>query len=500
MKGLHFLLMVSTRRRPFHDSRGGVLIGAVVAIVVIGALGAGMVSMFGSSSFGRVWANHGQQAYYLAESGFRYAVSEYKHGGLDSLDALGANVEGNVEKNVGGGKFGLDVEYEVHDEATEENNFAENFEILYAFDQVDGDGNPIPIQGTAGENVSVSEGDNLRVRLPTSDGTVRELPEYRGRIIANGIEVYYQRVLTTADDDIVTLKKIGFYHDDTDFYLAPYDDVTYGTLVFPVRIANIASTGTFPGSGIFKANRTINYTWSMGGDTSAGNVIGEGDEQEIFNLPGLEDTPVSLVEDARFHVIPGDKQQEVRIEKNVDGEPGVRVKLSNDVSMAFVNINWWLVDGFDVNDAYQYQGQVLSYDLQIKMRFTDHSSFYSYLGGVTFRVTANDIPDNGNFYGMSFFYAKSGATEYPEWLTTSDSLNGLIADYGYQKVHLVFWKSVGNGIEVIASEDVTDQVKTADDTVDWGTIVLRIVETGVGTSKANSIIGIVYDNTRTLTP
>jgi len=463
-------------------------------MVVMGVLGAAMVSMLGSSAIGKAWANFGQQAYYLAESGFRYAVSEYKHGGLDALDMLVKEEnEDPVEKNVGGGKFGLKVDYEVHVEATEENNLAENFEILYAFRQVDGDGNPIPIQGVTGENVSVSKGDNLRVRLPTDGGVIRELPKYRGRIIANGVEVYYQRVLTTADDDIVTLKKIGFYDEDTDFYLAQYNNVTYGALVFPVRVATINSIGTFPASGLFKANRTINYTWSMGGETS-GTGNSEGDEQELFNLPGLEDMPVSLVDDARFHVIPGDKQQEVRIEANVDGEPGVRVKLSNDVSIAFVNINWWLVDGFDVNDAYQYQENTLSYDLQIKMRSTHHSSFYSYLGGVTFRVTANDIPENGNFYGMSFFYARSGAKTYPDWLTTSTSLNDLIADHGYEKVRLVFWKSVGNGIEVIESVDVTDRVMTEDAAVDWGSIVLKIEETGVGTSKVNNIIGIVYNN------
>ncbi len=54
-------------------SNGGVLVSTIVAMVIMGLLGAGMVSMLSSSTFHEVRANHGQRAFYLAESGFRYA-------------------------------------------------------------------------------------------------------------------------------------------------------------------------------------------------------------------------------------------------------------------------------------------------------------------------------------------------------------------------------------------------------------------------------------------
>jgi Tfp pilus assembly protein PilX len=78
-------MLINRANKPFNGrlsgSSGGVLIGILAAMVVMGVLGAGMVSMLGTSSFYEVRANHGERANYLAESGFRYAVSEYRHNG-----------------------------------------------------------------------------------------------------------------------------------------------------------------------------------------------------------------------------------------------------------------------------------------------------------------------------------------------------------------------------------------------------------------------------------
>jgi len=75
------LKKIFTRCRNFNRSRrhakqrGGVLIGAVIVMVVMGVLGAGMVAMLGSTALQEVRANHGERAYYLAESGYRFAES-----------------------------------------------------------------------------------------------------------------------------------------------------------------------------------------------------------------------------------------------------------------------------------------------------------------------------------------------------------------------------------------------------------------------------------------
>ena len=61
---------------------GSALIGIIVTILVFAALGAAIVPMISSSQLHRTAADRSAQAYYLAESGLRYAASQY-------LDAAG---------------------------------------------------------------------------------------------------------------------------------------------------------------------------------------------------------------------------------------------------------------------------------------------------------------------------------------------------------------------------------------------------------------------------
>ncbi|NPV04082.1 MAG: type II secretion system protein [Syntrophaceae bacterium] len=57
--------------------RGAMLVTLIAALVVFSALGAVMIGMFGTSALSQVAGNNAMKAYYLAESGFRYAASRY---------------------------------------------------------------------------------------------------------------------------------------------------------------------------------------------------------------------------------------------------------------------------------------------------------------------------------------------------------------------------------------------------------------------------------------
>ncbi len=62
----------------FSDKAGGsALIGIIIAILVFAALGAAIVPMISSSQLHRTAAGRSAKAYYLAESGMRYAASQY---------------------------------------------------------------------------------------------------------------------------------------------------------------------------------------------------------------------------------------------------------------------------------------------------------------------------------------------------------------------------------------------------------------------------------------
>ena len=81
--GLARLILSRRRWRLFHWSirprgqRGAILVTLIAAMVVFSALSAVMISMFGSASLGQAASNNVMRAYYLAESGFRYAASVY---------------------------------------------------------------------------------------------------------------------------------------------------------------------------------------------------------------------------------------------------------------------------------------------------------------------------------------------------------------------------------------------------------------------------------------
>ena len=50
-----------------------------MVMVIFAAMGVALISMSITSTFSQVWTGSSSRAYYLAESGFRYAQTEYKN-------------------------------------------------------------------------------------------------------------------------------------------------------------------------------------------------------------------------------------------------------------------------------------------------------------------------------------------------------------------------------------------------------------------------------------
>ena len=74
--------MMRTRiKKIWRNHKGSVLIALIVTVVILSALGAAMVSLTSTSMFSLVGANSAARAYFLAESGYRYAESEYLNAG-----------------------------------------------------------------------------------------------------------------------------------------------------------------------------------------------------------------------------------------------------------------------------------------------------------------------------------------------------------------------------------------------------------------------------------
>ena len=111
------LILSRPRGRVFRRSagprgqRGAILVTLIAAMVVFSALTAVMLSMFGSASLGQAASNNVMRAYYLAESGFRYAASEYVNAADETTREIRMKAMHNQEYQLAAnsGKFQLMV-------------------------------------------------------------------------------------------------------------------------------------------------------------------------------------------------------------------------------------------------------------------------------------------------------------------------------------------------------------------------------------------------------
>ncbi|MBU2623625.1 MAG: hypothetical protein KKD92_15045 [Proteobacteria bacterium] len=79
--------------------RGSILIGLIITMVIMAALGAGMVYLTSTSTFQELFANNNARAYYAAESGVRYTNAQIRPALATGNDSIYQIMKGNVEDN-----------------------------------------------------------------------------------------------------------------------------------------------------------------------------------------------------------------------------------------------------------------------------------------------------------------------------------------------------------------------------------------------------------------
>jgi hypothetical protein len=92
------------------NQRGTILIAVIITMMIFASLGAMMLSFFTTSTFSQFGGSRGMQAYYLAESGYRYMASQYLN--ETSAAARQTLLESIHNKNYNlnsGGQFNLQV-------------------------------------------------------------------------------------------------------------------------------------------------------------------------------------------------------------------------------------------------------------------------------------------------------------------------------------------------------------------------------------------------------
>ena len=81
-----------------NNQKGSILIGIIAAMVLFAAIGTAMLSLTSTATMNQVMANSAARAYYLAESGIRYAKKN------------GSDPDINKTYKINGGSFKLNVQ------------------------------------------------------------------------------------------------------------------------------------------------------------------------------------------------------------------------------------------------------------------------------------------------------------------------------------------------------------------------------------------------------
>lgn len=434
-------------------ARGSVLIVAVITMVIMGVLGAGMVSMLGTSALQEVRANFGERAYYVAESGFRFAAAMSRDAshfwGLDYREREDPYIE-----IPSGGRFKLELtniseEENYHDAATLTDTNLPTVDLdeaderyLILNPQYDEEnlklskygafrynGSWYRYQGYERSDSSVTLNKILSV---TSKRKVKEagtdadglyLLLERGPYVANndwnfeydnvvyGYGSYSSnklRDITKDGVDLDTLEDLEnefppeitlIFKSKTPFTVSVDDEIVFAPIL------QVKSEGEYPGSGLFNVKRMVTYLWPGGIPKAPPTDPGDDD------TPGdLYIEPTELVDN---NVFKNNASTGEWVVMEV-GEPA-NDALTVDKSTGGVRVETVIGYSSDPNPfyvAWMNAGNFLTYDAQVKISmgeptgdtFTVPEDNTGYLAGISFRVRA----DNYNVgkwrqFGLSFF-------------------------------------------------------------------------------------------------
>jgi prepilin-type N-terminal cleavage/methylation domain-containing protein len=446
------------------SNSGNVLVGLVVTMLIFAVLAAGMVSLTSTSTSNQVTANSTARAYYLAESGFRYAASEYLNtGDLDSDNTVEddrnmiLNGIHNVEFSLSDPteKFRLRFYPFYYTTAIAHNPSTTNF-LVTKFTGVQPPDLTVPATGkleitdsitgkeaiydyTAYDALSgtftltsvISEMiyDEMIVKPvanPSGAGTMTQnsnltlanastFPARNGKFKINGIKYAY------VSRNGNTLQNITDAEDPSRSFSVAVDSSTDVVLEPFVRVVSLGTAGQHD----LGATRQITYNVPLPGPPTEG--------ERVEFIDPFDDTTHWNASTLGSHGVVDISGENVLKVTGVSGGFG-------STKASLISINW---SSTNVNfaSAHRLAGSYLSYDTQTNIGFDtvpapvngfDPSPVPSYYGaGISFR-----LDDSQNFYGISLMRGNNGepSDEIDNALLPEDALN-----------LIVLWQQTGGG-------------------------------------------------------
>ncbi|MBN1663708.1 MAG: type II secretion system protein [Deltaproteobacteria bacterium] len=456
--------------------KGSVLIALIGTMVLMATLGAAMIPMFSASTLNQAYADQGRKAYFLAESGFRYAASRFlaastpadKDAALDDIDDKTCTLLNN------GGSFKTIVHpfwtVSQSGEGTDtlvtglHGTIPDEFKTgtggyfrvgsgntFYAYTSRSGSGTAVTFSGLTPDAPADGQ-DILPVALPNSTGTVTNggnltlsgtgadaFPLLNGNFtlhptptgLTAGIVFNYEKRIGSTLTNITLADATKTWPADFTVTSGAVTE-TVTTKIILDRFVRIISTGSIGGS-----TREITYNVPIGWMYGGG-----GWEKKQHHDPFINDTGFFTAQGMGGHTVSGGAMNVTELVNPASSGSGLIDFLAGLLgwgSSSLWALNAWNWGTAETNlaQAWHDAGGCLSYDLQVKVNNTQPY----WMAGVTFRLRNNSDDSDVHNYGLSFIRQRQTRGLLSNWNDEDDIDAALrpFTSYGSQECIATFW-------------------------------------------------------------
>ncbi len=507
--------------------KGSILVGLIATMVIMAALGAAMLPMFSSSTMNQVYSDHGRKAYFLAESGFRYAASEFLNAPtLAAKQTVLTNIN-NKTCNLlsSGGSFtlvvypfwtvsqtqsGTTLTTQISGTVPAQLNTGtggylrvENSSSFYSYTSRTGSGTTVTFSGLSG-TVSAAK-EIFTVALPSGNGTqtVTEcgnltlngtgadaFPQVNGNFtlyptpdeLTGGLVFNYEKKVGNTLQNITLIDPTKTW---TNFTVkgGAHDDVQTTKITLD-KFLRLSSTGHYG-----QATRPILYNvpigWMAGGGEFAKKQF-----QDPFNS---QDKWTTGDQAMGTQSVSGGAMN-VTETVNPTGVGGILQGLlgwSGNGNWAFTSFNWGSTET-NLAQAWMDSEGCLSYDMQVKVNTTNLENPNNFfMGGLGFRMRNNTNSSDLHLYGVSVVRGRqisvAGGSWRNDWIglgdegianelanllfvgTMEEISGGFLTQYRYSQPAIVLWQRTGPATSVGSFKVLAYRLLTAADAIVTGT-------------------------------
>lgn len=437
---------------PTGRENGSILIGLIIIIMIFASLTAAMLNLTSTSNFLSVETVLHDQAYYLAESGYRYAMNQYlnpttgpsatrllslnnrtftlaNNAGQFHLDifpyfftlaanpagtqALSAQVPGQQPQEIQltAGKLTINANTYDYTSAVINNNL-----IVFTMAQtmpffpVGSEILPTALSSSDDQN-NLVEGGLIQLQ----PGSAEAFPLRNGSILINQHLYIYKKL----DRELNQLKKI---YDPATTNMTPLS-ITANTKIILEKYIKLLSIGIL-GEDFYKTSRTLNYSLPLPGEIT--------DSQIIFHD---KFETVTHWENDSSHTLGAHEIQQAGGDAVLQVTGTEASGSSSQMSLIALD---WSTTNLDFTHIHQNANHYLSYEAQVKMGFYNPIPVLRYYAaGISFR-----LDDNLNAYGISFLRGKNNPASETDHLD-----DDLVPENNLHAI--VLWQQLNSGQDKI---------------------------------------------------